>query len=156
MGRGGGRNACALCILNAFTFVLTRLKYLSFLAMPCTMIGKKYIYISISRAANCVKAESLGHNWNARRPMQLFLYLFLWLAIGYLYIWPGSAVRWLIVNQSDTSSSALCSIITASCMFYNADDHMYGFDHSHLALHGLQREKTGTQLLYVIIGTLNY
>jgi len=33
---------------------------------------------------------------------------------------------------------------------------MYGFDHSHLALHGLQREKSGTQLLYVIIGTLNY
>lgn len=56
-----GRNACALCILNAFTFVSTRLKYLRIF-----FFGIYYIYsymdISISRAANCVKAESLGHN----------------------------------------------------------------------------------------------
>lgn len=63
----------------------------------------------------------------------------------HLYIWPWSAVRWLIVNQPDTSLPALCSIIIASCMFYNADDHMY----EHLALHCLQREKNiGYTVLY--------
>lgn len=41
-----GRNACALCILNAFTFVSTRLKYLRIFFLEYTI----YIRIWISRS----------------------------------------------------------------------------------------------------------
>lgn len=41
-----GRNACALCILNAFTFVSTRLKYLRIFFLAYTI----YIRIWISRS----------------------------------------------------------------------------------------------------------
>lgn len=143
-----GRNACALCILNAFTFVSTRLKYLRIFFWHILYI---FVYGYLDQSGGKLRESRISGPQLKCKTRVAAISIFTPMT-GYnlgicvhLYIWPWSAVRWLIVNQPDTSLPALCSIIIASCMFYNADDHMY----EHLALHWMQREKNiGHTVLY--------
>jgi len=118
MGRGGGRNACALCILNAFTFVLTRLKYLSFLAMPCTMIRKKkYIYISRSVEQQIAWKPNLWATIEMQdgRCSYFYIYFYDWLSAIYISGQGQLFVDWLSTSPIHRRLPCAQSLLLVAC-----------------------------------------